>query len=199
MANSHKKSAAEGRVLCDSLYSRLREKIPLVERQSLKRGCGLIEPGQPKLCYIFHFTKLKRIQIWPYFDCLQVDQLMEFVGKIGLPITPRNSYAGMGRLYPLHIDLRTEADVRRAVKVLMYAREAKVKRDLERTTQPASKPAHRVALQQSLLPEEISDLDTFPEGGRKSIIINATREIHKQEKLVLSVSVRCALCADSTF
>ncbi|MGA2217681.1 MAG: HNH endonuclease [Terracidiphilus sp.] len=195
MANSHKKSTPEGRVLCDSLYRCLREKLPLFGLERFKRGCAFVEPGQPKLCYIYHYTKLHKIQIWPYFDYLQVDELKQFVEEVGLPITPRNSISGMGRLYPLHIDLQTEADVRRAVKVLMYAREAKVKRDLDKAASTASKSAHRVPLQHSLLPEEISDPETFPEGGRKSIIVNGyERNLRARKVCIKHFGPLCSVC-----
>jgi hypothetical protein len=195
VANSHKNSTPGGRVLCDSLYSRLRKRLPLLEREPLKRGCALVEPGQPKLCYIFHYKELEKIQIWPYFDYLQVDQLKQFVGKVGLPITPRNSISGMARLYPLHVDLRTEGDVLKALGVLMYAREEKARRDHEKAALRASKSRHRVTHQPLLLPDELIEPRDFPEGGRKSIIVNGyERNVRAREACIKHFGPLCSVC-----
>jgi hypothetical protein len=173
MAISHDASTVAGRRLCDTLYQRLLVQIPELKRETLNRGCAFVEVDQPKLCYIFHFKKSDKIQIWPYFDYLRLDFLKEVVSTFGLPITPRNSISGMARLYPLPIELWSGRDAEGAAKVLLFARAEKQKArsigkvsQIGRLTSQKRKPTVMFA-------EELTETSMFPEGGRKTIIVNA--------------------------
>ncbi|HEY1903183.1 MAG TPA: HNH endonuclease [Terracidiphilus sp.] len=195
MAITHDTSTTTGKELCESLFKLLAAQIPSLELKTLKRGCAFVEPGHPKLCYIFHFKKLNKIQIWPYFDYLQVDQLKQVVGNSGLPVTPRNSIAGMARLYPLPVQLQTQADVDRAVGVLLFAISAKNQGGRKSPAEPKDGTIRQHANHAITLADEILEPDAFPEGGRKTIIVNAyERSAQARHLCIKHYGFICCVC-----
>ncbi len=195
MAITHESSTATGKELCQSLFKLLSARIAGLESIRLKRGCAFVAPGQAKLCYIFHFKKLEKIQIWPYFDYHQVDNLKQFVGSIGLPVTPRNSIAGMAQLYPPPIELRTNEDIEKAVEVLQFAHTTKLETHGKRDRKPKKEAKYRESVDFETFAIELTESSTFPEGGRKTVIVNNYERSSSARRACLQIyGVSCTVC-----
>jgi hypothetical protein len=158
----HDSSTGAGQELCQSLFALLSARLLDLQLKKMEGWCALVVADRYKLCWIQHYKTIDKIEVWPYFDYLCINELQQMVAKVGLPVTPRGGDISKGRAarYPLPIKLRTPADVERAVEVLLFAYAAKG----DGKTRKES-TFDRLAVE---LPNA-----QFPEGGRKTITVNA--------------------------
>jgi len=124
MAISHDEASAASRALCESLFAELSRHLAGLTRGERGGAHVFAVPGRPQLTWVYHRKTLAKVEIWPYFDHKNVELLHSFVTGVGLALRPRKAYKGIGRLYPLPMNLVTQEDVGRAVKVLLFAHEA---------------------------------------------------------------------------
>jgi hypothetical protein len=183
---NHESSTQSGRNLCETLHTLSLARLPdLKIRRLPNRWCALAEEGGPKLCWISHYKTLDEIQIWPLFDYRRVDDLKTKVASVGLPVTARegNLSGAFAARYPLPIKLQTNADVEKAIEVLVFSHSF-----------IGSKNSRKVDSADSLA-HELDEEILFPEGGRRTISINAyERSPAARRACIRHFGAACVVC-----
>ena len=199
MGYSPKNSNPSGIELCQSLFKLISQEINDVELIEYKTGCAIKfqrTGSSYQLCWIDLFKTDQKIKIWPTFDWRNVGILEDFVGKTGLTVTPRNKISKTsGSNFPLPVIIWTLEDIEKAAKVLQFAFEAKSEADTDGTRTRKGKIEGGIERQYQPLADELPEPDRFPEGGRRTIIVNAYERSDKaRKKCILHYGVSCVVC-----
>jgi hypothetical protein len=138
---------------------------------------------------------MDKIQLWPYFNVQtqNVSALHEFVSKQGLTLTPRGKISGgIALRYPLPIALSEQADIERAIPVLQFSLQNKNHSDEFKSGSGAQ---FRKAAPSQSFPDELIHPGVFPEGGRKTIIVNAyERSGPARSECIKHYGPKCRVC-----
>jgi hypothetical protein len=172
MAVPHNNSTATGKDLCDSFFKLIKERIPDLVSEPTPQGCAFLLPGEAKLVHVWHLRTKDSIKVWPPADSLRVTELESFVDKLGLMRAHRKKGSKRWGRFPLPIEIRTHVDIRKADKVLRFASKARAKNEADaRKTGGIVKSKN--ADQFEPLADELPEPHRFPEGGRRTIVVNA--------------------------
>jgi predicted HNH restriction endonuclease len=169
----HNNSTAKGKDLCDSFFSFMSTQIPGLKRIDKNQGCALRLP-EKILLYVDHPKTRDSIKVWPHIDILGTAELKSFVAKSGLIGTPRKKISGSwARRFPLTIELESHEDIKKAAEVLRFAN----------------------ADQYEPLADELPEPDLFPEGGRRTVIINGyERSVSARNACIKHYGPKCLVC-----
>ena len=199
MPISHNNSSKASSSLCESLFSLTAARLPDLKLEHQERWCCfplLGATGTYKLCWIKHYKTLDEIEIYPRFDHQRIEEFQQFVSSIGLPLTPRNKITGKFAFsYPLPIRLRTDDDLEKATKVLMHALYKKTETDALKAIKTSGREAGERRTKGGFIPEELANPDVFPEGGRKTVTINAyERSARARNACIQHFGAKCSAC-----
>jgi ribosomal protein S18 len=184
MGISHEDASPTSKALCDSLFAQLSNLFSDLQKAERNSGTHVFAiPGRPQLTWVYHRKNLEKIEIWPYFDYKDVKELHEFVSATGLAVKPRQKYSGIARLYPLPIELHSEADVKLAIPILKFAQ----------ARMAASKSQRQRRFQR--LPDELTEPQLFPEGGVRTITVNSyERNDRARNACIKHFGAACIVC-----
>jgi hypothetical protein len=174
-------------------------RLPDLKLEHQERWCCfplLGKRGTYKLCWIKHYKTLDEIEIYPRFDHQRVEELQQFVNSTGLSLTPRNKITGKFDFsYPLPIRIRTDDELEKAARVLFYALAKKTETDALRATTAKGRQTGERSTKGGFIPEELANPDAFPEGGRKTVTINAyERSARARNACIRHFGAKCSTC-----
>jgi predicted HNH restriction endonuclease len=191
----HDNSTATGKDLCDSFFNLLAKRIPDLVRAETKQGCAFQLPGEARLVHVWHLKTKDSIKVWPRADSLRITELESFIDKLGLMRAHRKKGSKRWGRFPLPIELGTHEDIEKAVEVLQFASEAKNKADARKARKTGGKLKSKNADQYEPLADELPEPELFPEGGRKTIIVNAYERSSRARNLCIrQYGLTCRAC-----
>jgi hypothetical protein len=110
---AHKEAGLESKDLCDYLYNGLAQYIPNLNRDQVKRWCGLYEEGRTRFAYVNHRKQLGKIEIWCIGD---PDVLQQ---STSLEIFPRKQINGAWEAcFPSRFFVETLMEAEEACRLL---------------------------------------------------------------------------------
>jgi hypothetical protein len=195
MPVTHNNSTAKGKDLCDSFFSLMSTQIPGLKRIDNNQGCALRLP-EKILLYVHHPKTRDSIKIWPHIDILGTTEPKNFVAKSGLIGTPRKKISGSwARRFPLTIDLGSHEDIIKAAEVLRFASVANEAALAGKTRKTLGTVKNKHTDQYEALADELPEPERFPEGGRRTVIINGyERSVSARNECIKHYRPKCQVC-----
>jgi predicted HNH restriction endonuclease len=150
-----------------------------IQRREAATCCSV---GKPRLYFVYH--ERGRVAVWPRWGFGDSDELVSLATRAGLTTGSRKQRESTwARAFPVSIYVQDDRDLQRLLPIMLRASE-----------NVRDKAAGPIARDETIALEFVPS-DTFPEGGKKTVTLNAyERSWDARSKCVAHRGTRCSVC-----
>lgn len=184
----HSEGCNESRTLCENLSEKLKSKIPSL-KVSLSGGCcSFSVPNSRKFAYVYHRKVKTIIEVWCSGD------MQDLLNQSYVEFRPGVSRTepGWQTNFPGRFTLDDISKIENAVSLLYEISYKSVLSSIKAKTLLVKPDISREEVQ---IPEEIEEVDSYYEGTKTRITVNAyERDKKARRKCVKHFGVNCYVC-----
>lgn len=183
MNSKHARADVVSQRLCDQLLAEVESQVGGLSRNEAASCCSVIPAGHARLYFVYHQRNC--ISVWPRWGFGEADELHHLALGAGLKTGSRaKRESTWARAFPLNMYIREPDDIHRLMPIMLRSagalRGLSVKRRIDDDT----------------IAHEIEAPDAFPEGGRRTVVLNAYERSPSARAACLDhYGTSCSVCS----